>query len=92
MRGDDREQGSMSRYRSLEDRIAQDDPLRPMRVRVDRALEEESPRFASIARTVPTTFTKHRDRLLEGDVARAVSDAVLAQAAEQKLLKVRSTF
>jgi hypothetical protein len=35
---------------------------------------------------VPTTFTKNRDRLLEGDVARAFFDAVLAQAGEQGLL------
>jgi transposase len=35
---------------------------------------------------VPTTFTKNRDRWLEGDVARAFFDAVLAQAAEQHLL------
>jgi len=35
---------------------------------------------------VPTTFTKNRDRLLEGDVARAFFDAVLAQAEEKRLL------
>jgi transposase len=35
---------------------------------------------------VPTTFTKNRDRLLEGDVARAFFDAVLAQAEENRLL------
>jgi hypothetical protein len=52
MRGDDREQGSMFSYRSLEDRIAQDHPLRPMRAMVDEALEEVSPLFAELyART-----------------------------------------
>jgi transposase len=135
MRGDDREQGSMFSYRSLEDRIRQDHPLRPMRAMVDRALEEVSPRFAELyARTgwpsipperllralLPQILfsvrserqlmealeynllyrwfvglgmddavwvpTKNRDRLLEGDVARAFFDAVLGQAAEQKLL------
>jgi transposase len=138
MRGDDREQGSMFSYRSLEDRIPPDHPLRPMRAMVDRALEEVSPRFAELyarigrpsipperllralllqilfsvrserqlmealeynllyrwfvglgmddAVWVPTTFTKNRDRLLEGDVARAFFDAVLGQAAEQRLL------
>ena len=48
MRGDDREQGSMFSYRSLEDRIARDHPLRPMRAMVDRALEEMSPRFEAL--------------------------------------------
>ena len=35
---------------------------------------------------VPTTFTKNRDRLLEGDVAQAFFDAVLAQAQSKHLL------
>ena len=35
---------------------------------------------------VPTTFTKNRDRLLEGDVARAFFEAVLAQARSKGLL------
>ena len=35
---------------------------------------------------VPTTFTKNRDRLLEGDVAQAFFDAVLAQAQRAGLL------
>ncbi len=35
---------------------------------------------------VPTTFTKNRDRLLEGDVARAFFDAVLGQARARGLL------
>jgi transposase len=34
----------------------------------------------------PTVFTKNRDRLLEGDVARAFFEKVLAQARERKLL------
>jgi transposase len=34
----------------------------------------------------PTTFGKNRDRLLEGDVARAFFEAVLEQAAEKDLL------
>ena len=33
----------MFSYRSLEERIAQDPPSRPMRVRVNEALEEVSP-------------------------------------------------
>ena len=138
MRGDDREQGSMFSYRSLEGRIPADHPLRPMRAMVDRALDEVSPRFAKLyAQTgrpsipperllralllqvlfsvrserqlmeeleynllyrwfvglgmddpvwVPTTFTKNRDRLLEGEVAGAFFDAVLGQAEENRLL------
>jgi transposase len=138
MRGDDREQGSMFSYRSLEDRIPAEHPLRPLRAMVDAALEEMSPRFADLyAQTgrpsiaperllralllqilfsvrserqlmeeleynllyrwfvglgmddavwVPTTFTKNRDRLLEGDIARAFFDAVLGQAEERRLL------
>jgi transposase len=138
MRGDDREQGSMFSYRSLEDRVPRDHPLRPMRALVDAALREMEPRFSELyARTgrpsipperllralllqilfsvrserqlmeqleynllyrwfvglgmddavwVPTTFTKNRDRLLEGEIARAFFDAVLGQAAEQRLL------
>jgi len=35
---------------------------------------------------VPTTFTKNRDRLIEGDVAREFFDAVLDQASERRLL------
>ncbi len=138
MRGDDREQGSMFSYRSLEDRVPRDHPLRPMRALVDAALREVGPRFSELyARTgrasipperllralllqilfsirserqlmeqleynllyrwfvglgmddpvwVPTTFTKNRDRLLAGDIARAFFDAVLLQAAEAQVL------
>ena len=138
MRGDDQETGSMFSYRSLEDRIPSDHPLRPMRAMVDEALAEVSPLFAELyanmgrpsipperllralllqvlfsvrserqlmeeleynllfrwfvglgmddAVWVPTTFTKNRDRLLEGDVARAFFDAVLAQAQSKRLL------
>ena len=138
MRGSDHETGSMFSYRSLEDRIPADHPLRAMRTMVDEALEEISPRFGEIySRTgrpsipperllralllqilfsvrserqlmeeleynllyrwfvglglddpvwVPTTFTKNRDRLLAGDIARAFFDAVLAQASERSLL------
>ncbi len=138
MRGDDRERGAMFSYRSLEDRIPRDHPLRPMRAMVDEALEGVSPLFAQLyadtgrpsipperllralllqilfsvrserqlmeeleynllfrwfvglgmddAVWVPTTFTKNRDRLLEGDVARAFFDAVLAQAQSKQLL------
>ena len=48
MRGGDSQQGSMFSYRSLEDRIPEDHPLRPMRAMVDAALEEMSPVFAEL--------------------------------------------
>jgi hypothetical protein len=44
MRGDDQETGSMFSYRSLEDRIPRNHPLRPMRAMVDEALADVSPR------------------------------------------------
>jgi len=34
----------------------------------------------------PTTFTKNRDRLLDGDIARAFFDAVLLHADTERLL------
>ena len=48
MRGDDREQGLMFSYRSLEDRIPRDHPLQPMRAMVDEALEDVSPLFTEL--------------------------------------------
>jgi transposase len=138
MRGDDRQQGSMFSYRSLEDRVPQDHPIRPLRTLVDAALEEMSPLFQELyAATgrpsipperllralllqvlysvrserqlmeqleynllfrwfvglgvddpvwVPTTFTKNRDRLLEGHVAQRFFEAVVEQARRQHLL------
>jgi transposase len=138
MRGDDTQQSSMFSYRSLEDRIPTDHPLRVLRVMVDGALDEMGPLFASLYSDsgrpsipperllralllqilftvrserqlmdeleynllyrwfvglgmddpvwVPTTFTKNRDRLLEGDAARVFFDAVLGQAREEDLL------
>ena len=138
MRGDDTHQGSMFSYRSLEDRIPSDHPLRPMRAMVDAALDAMADRFEGLYAAsgrpsiaperllralllqilfsvrserqlmeqleynllyrwfvglgmddpvwVPTTFTKNRDRLLEGDVAQAFFQAVLEQGREQELL------
>jgi transposase len=138
MRGNDGEQGSVFSYVSLEERIAADHPLRPIRAMVDEALKTLSRRFSTLyaatgrpsipperllralllqvlysirsermlmeqleynllfrwfvglgmddAVWVPTVFTKNRDRLLEGDVAEAFFEAVLAQGREQDLL------
>jgi len=128
----------MFSYVSLEQRVPQDHPLRPIREMVDEALRELCPRFdglyADTGRPsipperllralliqilysvrsermlmeqleynllfrwfvglgmddgvwVPTVFTKNRDRLLAGDVARAFFDAVLGQARKRQLL------
>jgi transposase len=49
MRGDDREeQGAMWSYVPMEQRIPADHPLRAMRLLVDGALRELSPRFAEL--------------------------------------------
>jgi transposase len=138
MHGDEVPQGGMFSYLTLEQRVPQDHPLRPIRAMVDRALAEMSPEFdrmySSVGRPsiaperllralliqvlytirsermlmeqldynllfrwfvglemddsvwVPTVFSKNRDRLLAGDVARSFFEKVLAQARERHLL------
>jgi transposase len=138
MRGADEQPGSMFSYVSLEDRVAQDHPLRAIRRITDRALERLSPRFDALyihfgrpsvppekllralllqalytirserqvmeqleynllfrwfvglgmddAVWSPTTFTKNRDRLLDGDIASAFFEAVLLHAETERLL------
>jgi len=46
MRGEDNQQGGIFSYRTAEERIAPDHPLRPKRRMVDGALQGLSPRFA----------------------------------------------
>ncbi len=48
MRGADEQPGSMFSYVSLEERVAQDHPLRAIRRITDRALERLSPRFGTL--------------------------------------------
>jgi transposase len=48
MRGADEQPGSMFSYRTLEDRVALDHPLRAIRRITDRALEQLSPRFGTL--------------------------------------------
>jgi transposase len=138
MRGDDRRQGSMFSYVSLEQRVPESHPLRPLRAMVDQALVELSPAFEGLysrvgrpsippekllralllqvlytirsermlmeqldynllfrwfvglgmddAAWVPTVFSKNRDRLLEGDIAKEFFARVLAQAKKRRLL------
>src|ERR1051325_5763702 len=138
MRGADERPGSMFSYVTLEERVAQDHPLRAIRHITDRALERLSPRFGTLyvnfgrpsiapekllralllqaLYTIrserqlmeqldynllfrwfvglgmddpvwsPTTFTKNRDRLLDGDVSAAFFDAVLIHADTARLL------
>jgi transposase len=49
MRGQDAQQGHMWSYIQPEQRVPQDHPLRPIRVMVDQALQELSPRFAVLS-------------------------------------------
>src|SRR5579862_232309 len=138
MRGADERQAVLFSYRSIEDRIPGDHPLRAMRRLVDPILIALSPRFQALYSTVgrpsippeqllralllqvlytvrserqlmeqldynllfrwfvglnmdepiwdATTFTKNRQRLLDGDIAQAFFERVLAQAQEGQLL------
>jgi transposase len=138
MRGDDQQQVVLFSYRSVEDRIPPDHPLRVIRRLVEPILHEMSPRFDALyskygrpsippeqllralllqilytirserqlmeqldynllyrwfvgltpdeAVWVPTVFTKNRERLLEGDIAEAFFQGVLAQANTRQLL------
>ena len=138
MRGPDDQQAVLFSYRSVEDRIPADHPLRAVRRLVDPILARLSPRFqplyAGTGRPsippeqllralllqvlytirserqlleqldynllyrwfvglspdagvwVPTVFTKNRDRLLEGQIAEAFVQQVLALANGQQLL------
>lgn len=132
MRGDDTRQDGLFSYVSLEARVPQDHPLRPVRTMVDLALKSMSRDFTKLYASAGrpsiaperllralllqvfysirserllmesldynllfrwfvglsadepiwerSTFSKNRDRLLEGDVARRFFDQVLAQA------------
>src|SRR5262245_38653175 len=143
MRGGDQQSDTMFSYVSLEDRIPQDHPLRPMRRLVDAALHEMSPRFArlygrtgrpsigpekllraqllQILYTIRservlmeqldysllfrwfvglhlddpvwgvTVFTKNRDRLLAGDVARGFLAEVVAEAGRGSCCRVSTS-
>lgn len=138
MRGDDRKQGAMFSYVSLEQRVPEDHPLRSIRTMVDQALVELSPAFEGLYSRVgrpsippekllralllqvlytirsermlmeqldynllfrwfvglgmddsvwvPTVFSKNRDRLLEGDIAKQFFTRVLDQAKNHHLL------
>ena len=138
MRGDDRQQGAMFSYVSLEQRVPESHPLRAIRAMVDQALVELSEAFEGLysrvgrpsippekllralllqvlytirsermlmeqldynllfrwfvglgmddAVWVPTVFSKNRDRLLEGDIAKEFFARVLAQAKKRHLL------
>lgn len=138
MRGDDRQQGAMFSYVSLEERVPGNHPLRWIRAMVDEALLDLSESFEGLysrvgrpsiapekllralllqvlytirsermlmeqldynllfrwfvglglddAVWVPTVFSKNRDRLLEGDIAKELLSRVLVQAKRRHLL------
>ena len=138
MRGSDEQQPILISYRSIEDRIPSDHPLRALRRLVDPVLAALSSRFQTVYATtgrpsippeqllralllqmlytirserqlmeqldynllyrwfvgltpddavwVPTVFTKNRDRLLDGNIAEAFFNRVLALANDHHLL------
>jgi transposase len=138
MRGEEERSDGMFSYVRLNDRVAKDHPLRPIRALVDDVLAGMSARFAALYShtgrpSIPpeqllkalllqaffsvrserqlmeqldynllfrwfvglpmdasvwdaTTFTKNRDRLLAGDVAREFLAAVLSQPQVKRLL------
>jgi transposase len=140
MRGDDRRQGAMFSYVSLEQRVPENHPLRPIRAMVDQALVDLSEAFEGLYSRVgrpsippekllralllqvlytirsermlmeqldynllfrwfvglgmddgvwvPTVFSKNRDRLLEGDIAKEFFVLVLSQAKKRQLLSM----
>lgn len=54
MRGEDKQQHDLFSYGSLEDRVPQNHPLRPIRGMVDEALNALSPKFdADLQRSFP---------------------------------------
>ena len=57
-------------------------PLRPIRAMTDEALRRLSPKFEALY----ATTGKNRDRLLDGDIARAFFEDIVAQARGQRLL------
>ena len=48
MRGEDQQQHELFSYGSLEERVPEDHPLRPIRVMADAALKDMSGRFDAI--------------------------------------------
>lgn len=138
MRGVDADQQELFSYKSIEDRIPKDHPIRPLRNIVDGILAELSNDFEELYSKYgrqsiaperllralliqvlftirserqlmvqidynllyrwfiglgmddkvwdPTTFTKNRDRLLEGEIARKFFDRVLALAKKHDLI------
>src|SRR5271155_4283291 len=138
MRGDDKQQSGIFSYRTAEERVPQDHPLRAMRRMVDEALRGLSPRFArmyskngrpsiapekllralllQVLYTIRSerqlmeqldynilyrwfvglgmddpvwdhsVYSKNRERLLDGDIARKFFDGVLMLAKEHNLM------
>src|SRR6266849_434734 len=102
MRGHDEQQGGMFSYISPEKRVPQDHPLRRIRGMTDAALQAMSPLFAQLysrvgrpsiapekllrALLLQAFYSVRSERLIEGEIAKAFFDQVLAQAAKQGLL------
>src|SRR6266699_1579626 len=83
MRGADERTGSLFSYVDLEARVRRDHPLRPIREIANVALaalgEDDAPWDHS-------SFSKNRDRLLDGQIAGKFLRAVLAQPRVKRLM------
>jgi transposase len=102
MRGDDEQQGGAFSYITPEARIPKDHPLRAIRTMTDQVLRELSPRFAKIysplgrpsippeqllrALLLQILYTVRSERLLDGDIAQAFFEKVLALVRAKSLL------
>lgn len=102
MRVHDKQQESMYSYISPEKRVPSDHPLRGLREMVDTALKEMSPQFAELyshhgrpwiapekllrVLLLQVLYSVRSERLLEGEIAEAFFEQVIAQARAKELL------
>src|SRR6266480_3403703 len=85
MRGGEDPQAEVWSYVPLEQRVPADHPLRPMRAMVDAVLAELSPELSRLYSRVGRPSIAP-ERLLDGDIAQAFFERVVAHAPERGLL------